>query len=85
MANQNSTDYIENIRNKILQNLKNLTQPSSAMIPESTPERLSLKEDMFDEEDPELRISTQQNDKRIFSDKEMYDINENKNNKDSNL
>eukprot|EP01091_Cochliopodium_minus_P012894 TRINITY_DN4016_c0_g1_i1.p1 TRINITY_DN4016_c0_g1~~TRINITY_DN4016_c0_g1_i1.p1 ORF type:complete len:439 (+),score=114.37 TRINITY_DN4016_c0_g1_i1:40-1356(+) len=77
MTNQNSVEYIENIRNKILQNLKNLTQPGSVLIPEDTPPTLNLHDkDLYDEEDPEIRISSNNRDKHIAHDGEMSDSEE---------
>ena len=72
-------EYIENIRNKVLQNLKNITQPGDVLFSEKTPQRLrmdELYEVNEDLRDPELRISEKERDSRIAKDEEMSDSEE---------
>ncbi|KAK9729626.1 putative histone deacetylase 1-B [Basidiobolus ranarum] len=70
MENLNTREYLENIRSKVIDNLRQIPFAPSVQMQE-VPRDFSSDEE--EEEDPDVRVSTQQYDARVVPDTELSD------------
>lgn len=72
MENQNSKDYLENTKIKVLENLSMLQHVPSVQMHEIPPDIFLLEDFSEDDDDPDVRISQKLADKMVARDDEFY-------------
>jgi len=70
MANENSREYLENVKMKLFEHLRNIEHAPSVQMHQIPPD-MYLVEDM-EEDNPEVRFSQKEQDKYVQPDNEFY-------------
>jgi histone deacetylase 3 len=70
--NMNSKQYLENIKNKVLENIRCLQGAPSVQMQEVPPDMAFVESDS-DDEDPNARASQRENDMHVVDEREFYE------------
>jgi len=68
----NSKQYLENIKNKVLENIRCLQGAPSVQMQEVPPDMAFVESDS-DDEDPNARASQRENDMHVVDEREFYE------------